>query len=315
MGAKYAISCSSGTIALFVLYRALGLFGERVVMPSYTWKSTATAAEMASMRIAFCDCDPGTFGVSKQDAKLLMNEYAGHFAAIVAVDVFGCPALADNSVEPKISGVPVIFDSAHSFGATIDGRPIGAVGHRTYSLSPTKVLTSGEGGLITTNDSDVAAECARVRDWAGRMSEYEAASALLGLQRLSEVLQEKRAIARAYRDWASQHGVGVQSIPSGVESTFKDVCLVFKTGQERDSVKAHLEAAGIDTRIYFLPAHRFIEWTTLEVMGDLCTTEKMLMHSLCLPSWPGVDYTTVIEELSWWRYTTAETPAGTGTTT
>lgn len=279
-GAKYAIATSSGTIGLYCLYRALDLSGKTIAMPSFTWISTAEAAHMANVKVDYLDiCEDFCLDYTA----------SVFYSAAVMVDCFGCPGRYGDINNQ------LIVDSAHSFGALYNGKKIGQFGHHVYSLSPTKVLVAGEGGLVTTNDENLADEIRSLRNWAGRMTEFNAACALRSLKNLPGVLDEKQEIAAIYRNFAQENGFGIQKIDSQHRSTFKDVAILLDFEHERDYLKKYLEDAGIETKIYFTPIH--FNLALHKQWHRLPQTEDIFSRVLCLPSWPGVDYQYVIKKI------------------
>lgn len=283
---KYAVACSSGTIALFCVWESLGVRGKAILMPSFTWRSTADAARMSGATPFFVDIDPKTMCFDLDVAALLESGANTQIAAICAVDVFGCPA--DYDLLEKLS-TPYVIDSAHSFGSKFRGDGIGKYGIHCFSLSPTKVLIANEGGLITCNDASLAESLKTVRRWAGRMTEYNAACALEGLKNLDNVIVEKNRIAEFYRGMCAKLDLQCQEIPDHCSSTYKDFIVVCHSQSERDALKDTLEkTGGIETKIYFEPAHK-IEKFKYCPKTPLYETEEIFNRSLCLPSWVGID--------------------------
>jgi dTDP-4-amino-4,6-dideoxygalactose transaminase len=293
LGSKYAIAVSSGTMALYCLFRVLGLAGKKIIMPAFTWRSTAEAAIMAGAKPVFADINQKTYCMCPAEVEDLISPDS----AICTVDCFGLPTDYEAFSELcEKYNVPFIVDSAHSFGAKYDNAPLGEFWFHCYSFSPTKVLIANEGGLITTNDEAVYAELKNTRRWAGRMTEYNASCALEGLKNIDDVLFEKRKIAQQYRAFAIKNGLAVQDCPVNSASTFKDIAVQLNSRQERDELRAYLEAAGIETRVYFTPATEFLDFDQYE-MGGLTHTWRAYHRSLCLPSWPGVDVGKVLATL------------------
>lgn len=288
LGAKFAIACSSGTIALFCLFRVLGLAGKEIIMPAFTWRSTAEAAKMAGARIVFADIDANTFLLDVDQVDELITDSTG---AVCAVDCFGLPAdYYSLSGICARHNIPLIGDSAHAFGATYHDKPLGEFGLHCYSFSPTKVLVGNEGGLITCNDSGLADELRQTRRWAGRMAEYNASCLLAGLKSLDRVIDQKREIFEKYAAMAARIGIETQFMPIGRESTNKDVCLLFDSQSDRDELQSCLLAEGVETRTYFTPATQFCgEPPRGYIAGDLKVTNEVYSRSLCVPSWPSVD--------------------------
>lgn len=293
--AKYAIATNSGTMALFLVFRVLEQAGKNIIMPAFTWRSTAEAAIMAGAKPVFADIDRDDLCLDYKKVR----ELADIEAEIICVnDCFGCPADYKNL---NNFGLTVVSDSASAFGAFYNRRVIGARGIHCFSLSPTKNLTANEGGLITCNDESVANKLRVLRRWAGRMTEFNAACALEGLKYLPETLAKKAEIARGYYRfarkipyWQVQWGIYGAGHVGGRASTWKDTIVVLPSKQERDGLRRHLEAAGIETRVYFTPAQRFLKEGQYYA-GDLTVTEDIFLRSLCLPCWVGVDQEYVIQ--------------------
>ena len=281
LGARYAVACSSGTIALYCAFRALGISGKHVAVPAMTWRSTAEAVAMAGGVPVFFDCRADDFH---------MVEPSG-VDAIAVNDCFGLPAEIDRW---ERLGVTVVYDSASAFGSHYKGFPIGARGIHTFSLSPTKTLTSNEGGLVTCQDEGFADECKGIRRWAGRMTEYNAECALSGLPALSDTIEAKREISQRYAAACEKYGWSYQEKSSHRAGTHKDFCAVLATQHERDALRARLEDAGVETRIYFTPCNEFFPGAARD---DLSETYKLFERSICLPSWPGVDQDFIFQVL------------------
>ena len=171
--------------------------------------------------------------------------------------------------------VPVLFDAAHALGAVAGGTPVGGFGAaEVFSLTPTKVLVAGEGGLVATNDDALADRIRIGRDYGNpgnydtqfvglnaRMSEFHAAMALESLRKFAGSLERRRYLAGLYRTHLEEiPGIGFQEVPAGDVSTFKDFTITVdpeQFGLTRDGLAHALKAEGIDTRKYFdPPVHR-----------------------------------------------------------
>jgi dTDP-4-amino-4,6-dideoxygalactose transaminase len=259
---------------------AVQALGQRapVLLPSFTFSASAHAVAWNGVEPRFVDCE-------------------GDVDALL-------PAAAERSL-------PVIFDAAHAFGATLHGRPVGGFGlAEVFSLTPTKPLIAGEGGLVATGDASLAEHVRLARDYAnpgdydtrfvglnGRLSELHAAVALESLADFEAGLECRRAVAAEYRARLSQvTGVGLQSVLSGAESTFKDMTVRIERddfGLSRDQVATALRAEGVDTRRYFdPPAHRQQAYRYLEPV-DLPVTDHVAAQVLSLPMWQDLPHDVV----------------------
>jgi len=271
LGVDHVVAVSSCTAGLMLSIQALCPEGP-VLLPSFTFSASGHAVVWNGNRPLFAECDPRSFQLDLDDAKGRIDE-AG---AILATHVFGAPCAPDEVERLGQSrGLPVIFDAAHGFGGVHQGRPLGGFGDaEVFSLSPTKLVVAGEGGLVATRHADLAERLRVGRDYGNpgdydtrfvglnaRMSEFHAAMAVESMALLDEQLARRTAVAERYgAGLANAPGIAVQSIPSGDTSTYKDFSIIVDEaalGLTRDQLVAGLAAEGIGTRNYFdPPVHR-----------------------------------------------------------
>jgi len=198
-GTQHAVAVSSGTSALEIILRALGVEGREVIVPANTFFATAAAAVHAGAHLRFVDCDPQTMAIDPADLAACIGPDT---AAVVIVHIGGLvtPAIDEIAQICKAAGAHLVEDAAHAHGSAFDGRSAGTFGvAASFSFYPTKVIAGGEGGMIVTNDDDIADEARIYRDqgkgsfhanfhtrmganW--RMSEPHAAIVLSQLHRL-----------------------------------------------------------------------------------------------------------------------------------
>jgi dTDP-4-amino-4,6-dideoxygalactose transaminase len=201
------------------------------------------------------------------------------------------------------AGIPVLFDAAHGFGGLRRGQPLGGFGDaEVFSLSPTKVLVAGEGGLVATRDSSLAERIRLGVDYGNpgdydtrfaglnaRMSELHAAVAIESLAELDAHLEIRRALAARYTAaLAGVPGIAPQSLDPDDLSTYKDYTVVVdetRFGLDRDGLAAALKAEGIDTRPYFWPpVHRQQAYADI-VGAGLPRTDWVSRRVISLPLW------------------------------
>ncbi|HZW03611.1 MAG TPA: aminotransferase class I/II-fold pyridoxal phosphate-dependent enzyme, partial [Anaerolineaceae bacterium] len=170
LGVKHAVAVSSCTTGLMLSYKLLGLTGD-VVVPSFTFMATVAALVWNGLRPIYADVDPGTTNLDVAAAERAITP---HTTAIVAVHNFGNPAdIAELEALAHRHKLKLIFDAAHGFGALYQGVPVGKQGDaQIYSLSPTKLLITGEGGIVATNNDDLA-EALRVGREYGNSGAYD----------------------------------------------------------------------------------------------------------------------------------------------
>lgn len=299
---EHAVAVASCTSGLMLALRALQLTGA-VLMPSFTFSASAHAVAWNGLRPAFAECDPLSFQLDLDDA----SSRSDGIGAVMATHVFGAPCrpmeVERMAAEMK---VPVVFDAAHAFGARCAGQPVGGFGDvEVFSLSPTKPLIAGEGGLIATDNEDLA-EFVRIgRDYGNpgdydtrfvglnaRMSEMHAALALESMQTLEERLETRRGLADRYVDQlAGIAGLRAQQVDAQDVSTWKDITIAVdeaKYGVDRDAVVAVLRADGVDTRCYFDPPIHLQQSHRGSERAHLPVTERLAAEVLSLPVYPDL---------------------------
>lgn len=299
IGVRHAIAVSSCTVGLMLAYRALDLEGE-VLMPSFTFMATAHALKWCGGDPAFVDVDPEGWNI---DPRSVEARITARTRAIVGVHVFGNPAPV--AALERIAGehrLRLVFDAAHGFGALHEGRPLGRYGDvEVFSTSPTKLLATGEGGVVTTDDEEIAERVRTGREYGnlgaydcrqpglnGRMPEL---SALLGIHALGWVerhAQRRNRLADLYRQRLSRlPGLSFQKVSPGDRCSYKDLSLTVapdEFGLTRDDLAAALKAEGIDTRNYYdPPVHRLEAYRSPGWSQQLPRTEALASSMTSLP--------------------------------
>jgi len=307
LGVPHCVAVSSCTIGLVLTWRALELEGE-VVVPSFTFHATAQSLVWNGLKPVFADCDPGTFCVDPQSVRARLSPKT---AAICAVHIFGNPAnVAELEEIATGAGVHLICDAAHAFGSRANGKTVGTFGTaEIFSLSPTKLVVAGEGGLIATRDATLARRLRAARNYGdagnydpdsfglnARMSEFHAALALRGMEGLEARIERRNQIRLQYeRRLAAAPGLSFQQIPDESRSSCKDFCLLVDERlfwRTRDWLHDALQKENIDTRRYFWPpVHRQKLFCRVWDKRPLPMTEQISERVLNLPI-----YSTLTEE-------------------
>jgi len=312
-GSRHAIAVNSCTSALETIFRSLEVMGRKVLVPTNTNFATAAAAIYAGAVVEFYD--NGLF----PDLADLAGRIDARTAAVVAVHLGGyvSPDLPELVSLCDRHGVRVVEDAAHAHGARLRGRAAGSLGHAAaFSFYPTKVVTTGEGGMITTNDDEIAARARRYRDqgkdassathelWGNswRMSELSAALGVVQLRRQPRDAAHRCDVLSRY--WHALEGVGGLSFPGHVEqhepSGYKCVA-VLPEGVERRSFKAELRRRGVQLgrEIYEVPLHRQPVFAdcgggggSYPVADDFCA------RHVCLPVWRHIEADDVTRVIS-----------------
>jgi dTDP-4-amino-4,6-dideoxygalactose transaminase len=268
LGVRHAIAVSSCTSGLMLSMKAMGLSGE-IILPSFTFFATGHAALWNGLTPVFADCDPNTWNI---DPRAVEKAITPKTAAILAVHLYGNPApVTELEWIAGKHGIRLLFDAAHAFGASYRGQAVGQFGDvEVFSLSPTKLLVAGEGGLVCTNDATLAQRVRAGRNYGdlgsydpvllglnARMTEFNAAMALAGLDLVPAKVSKHNQIAALYStELEGTPGIGFQQVPVEHTSTYKDysVCVDPKAfGMARDELAAALLKENIETKKYFYP--------------------------------------------------------------
>lgn len=296
---KKALSFPNCTSALMLALKALELKGE-VILPSFTFSATGHAVVWNGLTPVFADIDPETFCIDPNDVE---RKITSRTCAIIGVHVFGNPAdirrLEDIAIK---HGLKLIFDSAHALGSLYHGQPIGGFGDvECFSLSGTKVITSAEGGLATSNNEQFMAKMHLGRNYGadadydcqyiglnGKMSEFHAAIALESMVLVEKFLAQRNRLAALYiRKLSQLPGVGFQKILEGHVSTFKDFAIIINEhdfGLSRDEIVDKLIEHGIYPKKYFFPLHRMKAYRNVEHRAEtLKNTDLVADNIICLP--------------------------------
>jgi len=268
LGVPHCVAMSSCTSGLALVLRALDLAGE-VILPSFTFFATAHAIVWNGLRPVFADCEADSFNIDPGQVRELVTPAT---SAILAVHMYGNPA--NTEALEKLAcerGLKLIFDAAHAFGSRRAGRPVGGFGDaEVFSLSPTKLLVAGEGGLVATRDAELAERLRAARNYGdsgtydpvvlglnARMTEINALLALHGLPGVEAQVARRNAIARLFMEGLSTlPGVSFQKVRPQDVSTYKDFSTVVNAeqfGLDRDQLAAALTAENIEVRKYFYP--------------------------------------------------------------
>ena len=312
LGVKHAVAVSSCTTGLMLTYQGLGLIGD-VVVPSFTFMATVSALVWNGLRPIFADVDFGTSNLDPEAAEAAITPAT---TAIVAVHNFGNPAEIDTLQEvAKRHNLKLIFDAAHGFGALYQGVPVGPQGDtQVYSLSPTKLLIAGEGGIVASNHDELA-EAVRIGREYGNSGAYDSAfagmnarmpelNALMGfhsLGMLEEAARRRNNSVDIYHEQLGQiPGVAFQAVRPGNRNSYKDFSITIdpeRFGLNRDELAQALDAENVDTRKYYEPpVHRQTAYAHFANLSNgLHNTELLSERSLSLPVWSHMDDETVFK--------------------
>jgi dTDP-4-amino-4,6-dideoxygalactose transaminase len=310
LGVSHCVAVSSCTSGLMLVLKALGIKGE-VILPSFTFFATGHAALWNGLEPVFAECDDRTWTVDAADVEARITERTG---AILAVHLYGNPARIDILQQiAKRHGLKLIFDAAHGFGSRYGGSPVGGFGDaEVFSLSPTKLLVAGEGGLVCTNDSTLARMIRAARNYGdagsydpellglnARMTEFNAAMALAGVALVNHKIKRHNEIAEKYTNLLEgTPGILFQQVDKDDCSAYKDFSVLISQaefGMSRDEVEKMLLDEGIPTKKYFYPPLHLQRLFANRGGGGagLSITERISEQVLSLPIYESLPDETV----------------------
>jgi len=310
---RFAFTCANGTCALQLAYEPLFDAGDEVLVPAWSYIATASMVVARGGIPVFCDADPNTYNIDVKDAA---KRITSRTTAIAATHLYGNPVDID-AVEALAAehGLSVIYDAAQAHLATYKGRGLGAYGDAvTYSFYPTKNMTTGEGGLVTTNDEELAAQIKALRSHGEgtqkylhtsigfnyRMTDVEGAIGLSQFQRLPQLTKQRQANAAkldriidaidglnaptvtaggesAYHLYAVRLDLEKFRVPAGIEHDAKNPAAI------REAFTKALNAEGIATAVHY-PRSLTRQPAFANVVRDHPTVADALCNKLfCIP--------------------------------
>ncbi len=300
-GCKYGISCSNGTVSLHAILLGLGIGpGDEVIMPTLTYIATANAVRYCGATPVFVDSEEGTFNL---DPKKIEEKITPNTKAIMPVHLYGLPADMDAicSLAEKYN-IAVVEDAAEAHGAEFNGKRVGSIGRvASFSFFGNKIITCGEGGMITTNDKTLYEKIkllksqgvsAKKRYWHDivgynyRMTNMQAAVGLGQLENIDWHLQQRKRIADLYKKYlkdVSDYFV-LQVEPDNCKHVYwmSNIVLSDKVIKKRDQIMSEMEDREIEMRPIFYPMHIMPPYYDAEIKCPVA--EKIASRGISLPS-------------------------------
>jgi perosamine synthetase len=275
VGVEYAVATNNGTTALHLALVALGVGpGDEIIVPTVTYVATANAVAYCGATPVLVDVEPGTLNL---DIGLVEQAITPRTKGVIPVHLYGIPAdVAGLRALCEARGLFIVEDAAEAHGASVGGSRVGSLGDAgMFSFFGNKIITTGEGGVVTTDDSELAA---RLRLYRGqgmdperrywfpvvgynyRMTNIQAALGVAQLERFDELLHRRAALASAYEALLEPLAdrVELAAAPAGATAVpwLQNIYLSHGNEKDRDAVMAHLASEGIDSRPVFRPMHR-----------------------------------------------------------
>ena len=270
-GTKYAIATSNGTTALHLTLASLGIkSGDEVIIPNFTFIATANAVKYTGAKVVTVDINQDSLCIS---TKAIISAITPKTKAIIPVHIYGHPAEMDSIIRiAKKNKLFVIEDAAEAHGAEINNKRVGGIGDAgVFSFYGNKIITSGEGGMITTNDQTLYEKIRYLRDHAMskdkkywhteigfnyRMTNLQAALGLARFYRIDEIITKKKQIFSWYKNYLNgELNLKLNFERNGVKNVFWVICVEINgiNEKERDDLIKKLKNKNIDSRPYFYP--------------------------------------------------------------
>jgi dTDP-4-amino-4,6-dideoxygalactose transaminase len=313
IGTRFAVAVSSGTAALHLALLAHNIgSGDEVIVPTFTHIATANAVLYTGAKPTFVDIDPYTYNIDPIGVKKALTRRT---KAMIPVHYAGQPAEIDRLMEIAAErGLILIEDAAEAHGATYKGRKVGSIGEAgCFSFAWNKNLTTGEGGMVTTNDESLARAVESLRNqgkakvsqkglhtrlgFNHKMTDIQAALGKVQLSKLERAIAHRVAKAR-YMSNRLRETRGI--VPPVESSDVRHVYSMYtvrvrkrEAGISRDALTKHLGRRGIDSRVYFIPVHLQPVFRTLYPAQSFPVAEEAANEVLTLPLYPELKTTEI----------------------
>ncbi len=307
LGDCFATTVCNGTAALHLALLALGIGpGDEVLVPTLTYIASVNMIALAGATPVLVEATASTWQMDVED---LRRKITSRTRAVMAVHLYGQTCEMDKLVQIcEQNRLWLIEDCAEAFGSTFRGRPAGTFGNlATFSFFGNKTITTGEGGMVVSRDSDLLQKVVHLKGQAVspsreywhdvlgfnyRMTNICAAIGLAQIERADEILKKKRCIADWYRELLRDQPLELHAEAEGTRHSFWLCSALAADGATRDAIRTHLREQGIETRPVFHPAH------TMPVFPSelpFPVAESISQRGFSLPSYPALTKQQVVQ--------------------
>jgi dTDP-4-amino-4,6-dideoxygalactose transaminase len=317
VGVHHAVAVSNGTAALHLALLALDIGpGDLVITTTYSWPATANVIELCGAQPIFVDIDPNTFNIDPNQLETKLNEVmsnpntAKRVKAILPIHAFGL--MADMPTILTLAekfGIPVVEDAACALGAAIDNQQAGSWGIMgCFSFHPRKAITTGEGGIITTNNASLARRLRALRNhgqdpeapttdfifpgYNYRMTEFQAALGGTQMNKVERIILARQQAAALYDQHLDSTAIQAPIVPDGYQSVFQSYVVILppKSAEHRQQLIKALREQGIETTIgtWHMPLVSYYRSQYGFEPGDYPVTDDVFARSLTLPLYEGL---------------------------
>lgn len=303
IGTKYGIAISSATAGLELIMTYWNIFGQEVIMPTNTFIACANATIYANGKPVFCDIDPKTYCIDIEDLKRKITKKT---KVIMAVHLAGLPDPNIFKIKKicREERIYLLEDCSHAHGATIKGKKVGSIGDAAvFSMYPTKIMTTGVGGIITTNDRELSSFAKSVRHHGqGKnldniinfgnnclMDEMRTILGISQLKNLGKIIRKRNSIARRYmKEIDKIKGAEYISVPKRVRHSYYKFPVILDPKLNKNKIVNYMKKKGIEVgTLYLVPLH---SQPIYSVMNQECPkADGALARQIVLPMHIGLN--------------------------
>ena len=294
VGVKHAIAVTSCTTALHTVLECLDIKGQEIIIPDYTYPATAEAVILAGGKPVLADVDLENMNMTKE---ILEESYDESMSVFIPVSWAGVPLEIEIYKKAKELGLKCLEDAACSLGAKIGSEFVGKLANYScFSFHPRKVITTGEGGMITTDDDDIAEKCysfkhfgmkGSVFDTIGtnyKLSNILSAIGLVQMKKIEKIISSRIEQAKIYHDLLSKiNGIKPAYVGKGTRQTFQSYTCYVEKENYRDKIRKGLSENNIQSQIGTYALHLEPAYNQFKRTSPLKNSELLFRNSLTLP--------------------------------
>ena len=294
VGTKHAIAVTSCTTGLHAVFESIGIKGQEVIVPDYTYPATAEAVILAGGIPVLADVDIDSMNMTSQ---ILEEAYNDSMRVFCPVSWAGVPLEKEIYQKAKKMNLKCLEDSACSLGAKIGDDFVGKIAdYSCFSFHPRKVITTGEGGMITTDDDEIAEKCYSYKHFGAKGASFEtigtnyklsnvlSAIGLVQMRKIEKIISKRNEKAKIYEEMISKiNGIKPAYVGKNTRQTFQSyTCYVEKEGY-RDKIRDALSKENIQSQIGTYALHLEPAYKNLKKVGDLENSKLLYENALTLP--------------------------------
>ena len=294
VGVKHAIAVTSCTTALHTVLECLNIRGQEVIIPDYTYPATAEAVVLAGGKPVLVDVDLENMNMTKE---ILEEAYDNAMNVFIPVSWAGVPLETEIYKKSKELGLKCLEDAACSLGAKIGSEFVGKLAdYSCFSFHPRKVITTGEGGMITTDDDGIAEKCYSFKHFGMKGSAFDtigtnyklsnilSAIGLVQMKKIEKIISSRIEMAKIYRELLSKiSGIRPAYVGKGTRQTFQSYTCYIEKENYRDKIRNALSENNIQSQIGTYALHLEPAYKQFRKVGSLKNSELLFKNSLTLP--------------------------------